>query len=70
MASSASSGGGGPGATMPGLRFSANFESGNIGKVTVINDHEFDIEIAPDTNNARLASTIHVFITRMCFFVV
>lgn len=35
------------------LVFSAAFESGNVGRVAAINDHEYDVEIQPDTNNPR-----------------
>eukprot|EP00742_Colponemidia_sp_Colp-10_P008767 GILJ01009514.1.p1 GENE.GILJ01009514.1~~GILJ01009514.1.p1 ORF type:complete len:427 (+),score=70.92 GILJ01009514.1:65-1345(+) len=35
------------------LVFDGNFESGNLGSVKQLNECEYDIEIAPDTNNAR-----------------
>ena len=35
------------------LQFDGNFESGNIGGVTRVNEAEFDLSIRPDTNNPR-----------------
>jgi hypothetical protein len=36
------------------LIFDANFESGNLGRVDLINDFEYDLFVRPDTCNARL----------------
>ena len=36
-----------------GLRFSCDFESGNIGEVQQLNEVEYEISIRPDSNNAR-----------------
>lgn len=35
------------------LIFDCDFESGNIGKVDRLSEHEYDISIRPDTNNDR-----------------
>ncbi|CAB3977681.1 Cytosolic carboxypeptidase 6 [Paramuricea clavata] len=35
------------------LIFDANFESGNLGRVDLINDFEYDLFVRPDTCNAR-----------------
>ena len=49
-----SAAGKGRGATPRGeLQFDANFESGNLGEVTRLNEAEFDISIRPDTNNPK-----------------
>lgn len=37
------------------LIFDANFESGNLGRVDLINEFEYDLFVRPDTCNARLA---------------
>ena len=36
------------------LIFDANFESGNLGRVDLINEFEYDLFVRPDTCNARL----------------
>ena len=51
--SSRSKGKGSCGTPRGELQFDANFESGNLGEVTRLNDAEFDISIRPDTNNPK-----------------
>ena len=43
------------------LIFDANFESGNLGRVDLINEFEYDLFVRPDTCNARLLSVIFSF---------
>ena len=38
------------------LIFDANFESGNLGRVDLINEFEYDLFVRPDTCNARSLS--------------
>ena len=43
------------------LIFDANFESGNLGRVDLINEFEYDLFVRPDTCNARLLPVIFSF---------
>lgn len=45
------------------LIFDANFESGNLGRVDLINDFEYDLFVRPDTCNARLLPVLSSFNT-------